>query len=171
MRPLKLRYIVGAGAGLVLVGWQLYLAGRQYWLWALLCGLLLLAGAGVQWRHRRGGSAGLVHRWAARSRRHDGVASVWTILRVSSSWAARRKAAILRPSLAELSWWARWRVPIRELATPLARVGWLRVWSPIEDVTLRLGGPRTGKTGELCGRILDAPGSVVATSTRTDLID
>jgi len=45
------------------------------------------------------------------------------------------------------------------------------VWSPIEDVTLRIGGPRTGKSGELAGRILDAPGAVIATSTRTDLID
>jgi hypothetical protein len=41
----------------------------------------------------------------------------------------------------------------------------LRVWSPVEDVTLRIGGPRTGKTGELCGRILDAPGAVIVTST------
>jgi type IV secretion system protein VirD4 len=45
------------------------------------------------------------------------------------------------------------------------------VWSPIEDVTLRIGGPRTGKTGELAGRILDAAGAVIATSTRTDLIE
>jgi type IV secretion system protein VirD4 len=57
------------------------------------------------------------------------------------------------------------------VATPVARVGLLRVWSPVEDVTLRIGGPRTGKTGELCGRILDAPGAVIATSTRTDLIE
>jgi type IV secretion system protein VirD4 len=62
-------------------------------------------------------------------------------------------------------------VPTREYSTPLARVGWLRVWSACEDVTLRAGGPRTGKTGELAGRILDAPGAVIATSTRTDLVD
>jgi hypothetical protein len=63
--------------------------------------------------------------------------------------------------------WQRFLVPIRELATPLARVGLLRIWSPVEDVTLRIGGPRSGKTGELAGRILDAPGAVIATSTRT----
>jgi type IV secretory pathway TraG/TraD family ATPase VirD4 len=45
------------------------------------------------------------------------------------------------------------------------------VWSSIEDVTLRLGGPRTGKTGEIACRLLDAPGAVIATSTRTDLCD
>ena len=44
------------------------------------------------------------------------------------------------------------------------------MWSPIEDVTLRVGGPRVGKSGELAGRILDAPGAVIATSTRTDLV-
>ncbi len=78
---------------------------------------------------------------------------------------------ILRPSLREVGWWQRKLVSTREFATPIARVGWLRVWSPIEDVTLRIGGPRTGKTGELACRILDAPGAVIATSTRTDLID
>ncbi|MDQ3988178.1 MAG: TraM recognition domain-containing protein, partial [Actinomycetota bacterium] len=62
-------------------------------------------------------------------------------------------------------------VSTREVATPLARVGLLQIWSPIEDVTLRIGGPRTGKTGELAGRILDAPGAVIATSTRTDLVE
>ena len=33
------------------------------------------------------------------------------------------------------------------------------------------GGPRTGKTGWLAGRVLDAPGAVLATSTRTDLYE
>jgi type IV secretory pathway TraG/TraD family ATPase VirD4 len=78
---------------------------------------------------------------------------------------------VLRPSLRGLSWWQRRRVDLRELATPVARVGLLRIWSPAEDVTLRVGGPRTGKTGELACRILDAPGAVIATSTRTDLLD
>ncbi|HTK66742.1 MAG TPA: hypothetical protein VL595_30485 [Pseudonocardia sp.] len=38
-------------------------------------------------------------------------------------------------------------------------------------MTLRVGGPRTGKSGELASRSLDAPGAVLATSTRTDLGD
>jgi hypothetical protein len=78
---------------------------------------------------------------------------------------------ILRPSLRNQSPLRRWMIRTRELATPVARVGLLRVWSPIEDVTLRIGGPRVGKSGELACRILDAPGAVVATSTRTDLAD
>ncbi len=83
----------------------------------------------------------------------------------------RRKGKVLRPGIRLLHWWQRLAVSPRTYATPLVRVGWLRVWSPCEDVTLRIGGPRTGKTGELAGRILDAPGAVIATSTRTDLIE
>ncbi|MDQ4105460.1 MAG: TraM recognition domain-containing protein [Actinomycetota bacterium] len=163
------------GLGLVGLGYVMYLMptetpGRVYWPWLMVTGGLMLVGAVAVWRHRWGGSAGLVTRWSRRSRRHHGVASPWAILRVSSGLAMRRKATVLRPSLRELGWW-RLFLSTREVATPLARVGLLRVWSPIEDVTLRIGGPRTGKTGELCGRILDAPGAVIATSTRTDLIE
>lgn len=146
--------------------------GRGYWLPAVLVGgvvLLLIAGRVLS---RRTGSVGLIDWWSWRNRRNGGVASAWRILRTSSWWAARRKARILRPSLRRVSWRRRWfGTPIRELATPLARVGALRVWSPIEDVTVRIGGPRTGKTGELACRILDAPGAVIATSTRTDLVE
>ncbi len=161
---------------LIGLGWVMHTMpdatpGRVYWPWLMITGLLVLAGVVGVWRHRRGGSAGLVTRWARRGRRNHGLASPWAILRVSSGWAMRRRASVLRPSLRQLGWHRRLFVPARHVATPLARVGWLRVWSPVEDVTLRIGGPRTGKTGELCGRILDAPGAVIATSTRTDLIE
>jgi len=53
----------------------------------------------------------------------------------------------------------------------MARVGALAVYSPIEDVTLRVGGPRTGKSGEIADHIADAPGAVIATSTRLDLLE
>lgn len=174
-RPLWPR-LAAAGVGLIALGYLIELMppdipGRGYWPWLMTIGLGLLASVlTVQW-HRRGASAGLVTRWAARGQRHHGLASSWAILRVASSIAMRRKAAVLRPSLRTLPAWRRWFLPARVVATPLARVGVLRVWSPIEDVTLRIGGPRTGKTGELCCRILDAPGAVIATSTRTDLID
>src|SRR6266496_1421552 len=77
---------------------------------------------------------------------------------------------VLRPDLRRRPWWRRLFVPTRELATPIARIGRLRVWSPIEDTTRRFGGPRVGKSGEMACRILDAPGAVIATSTRTDLV-
>jgi type IV secretory pathway TraG/TraD family ATPase VirD4 len=108
---------------------------------------------------------------ARRSNRRHGVASRWDILTTASRFAVRRQMRVLRPSFVALPWWRRLLVPTRELATPLARVGRLTVWSPIEDVTLRLGGPRVGKSGELACRILDAPGAVIATTTRTDLLD
>jgi type IV secretion system protein VirD4 len=167
--------IVGAGLsglGVWFAAWvPASTPGQTYWPWPVVVGLPLLAGAGFVWLRRHGGSAGLVNRWSRRARRNEGVASRWAILRVASRFAVRRKATVLRPSLRQQTWLQRLRVPTRELATPVARVGRLRVWSPIEDVTLRLGGPRTGKTGELAGRILDAPGAVIATSTRKDLID
>ena len=53
----------------------------------------------------------------------------------------------------------------------LCRVGLLRVWISVEDVLVVFGGPRTGKTQYLAGRIIDAPGAVLVTSTRTDLYD
>jgi len=170
---LRLTY---AGIGVTALGWLMHrmppeTPGHRFWPWLLLAGVVMLTGAAVAVWHRIGGSAGRIGRWSRRSRRNDGVASPWAILRVASAFAVRRKATVLRPSLRELPWWQRLAVRTRELATPLARVGLLWVWSPIEDVTLRIGGPRTGKTGELAGRILDAPGAVIATSTRTDLVE
>ena len=107
-------------------------------------------------------SAARVARLREKSRRNEGLASGWSVLRHASGWALRWRAGVLRPSLA-----GRWFVRAIWVGTPLARVGrLLRVWSPCEDVTLRVGGPRTGKSGELACRILDAPGAVLATSTR-----
>ena len=82
----------------------------------------------------------------------------------------KRRAGVVRPSLAELSRWRWWRLPAVEVAVRLCRVGLLTVWSSVEDVTIVFGGPRTGKTQWLAGRVLDAPGAVLVTSTRTDLL-
>jgi type IV secretory pathway TraG/TraD family ATPase VirD4 len=43
------------------------------------------------------------------------------------------------------------------------------VWAPIEEVIAQYGRPRRGKTGQLIHWLLDAPGAVVATSTKVDL--
>ncbi len=132
--------------------------------------LLAVAGCGVGWL-RWSRSAATVSRWGARTRRKSGVASTVDIARHASAAAMRRKATVVRPSLAELSRAERFRVPTTEVAVPLCRVGPLRVWSSIEDVACVFGGPRTGKTGYLAGRVLDAPGAVLVTSTRTDLYE
>ena len=174
------RLIYGAlfSAGLWLIGLAALLRslpadtpGHEYWSLLLGAGLLVLAWPFAVVRQRRTGSRGVVRRWSRRSRRNDGVASRVQLLRTVSRFAVRRRATVLRPSLGELSRWQRLRTPTRAVATRLARVGLFGVWSPIEDVTLRIGGPRTGKTGELAGRILDAQGAVIATSTRTDLVE
>jgi type IV secretion system protein VirD4 len=146
-------------------------AGHRYWALLLGAGLLILTWPLAAIRQRRTGSRGVVRRWSRRARRNDGVASRLQILRTVSRFAVRRRAIVLRPSLGSVSRWQRLRMPTKAVATRLARVGLFGVWSPIEDVTLRIGGPRTGKSGELAGRILDAQGAVIATSTRTDLVE
>jgi type IV secretory pathway TraG/TraD family ATPase VirD4 len=176
VRRTLLRRAAATGAALIALGWLLRKTptgtpGRPYWPLLLLAGVALLGTVVAVWRSGRAGSAGTVRRWSRRSRQHDGVAGRWTILRTASAFAVRRRMTVLRPSLAKLPRWQRIQIPTTEIATPLARVGLLRIWSPVEDVTLRIGGPRTGKTGELAGRILDAPGAVIATSTRTDLVE
>jgi type IV secretion system protein VirD4 len=169
-----LRFTLG-GAGLVLLGTAALQRadderGRQLAIGLTVVGaVVLLVIVALLWR-RYGGSAGQVQRWSRRSRRNDGVASPWALFRVASWLAVRRRATVVRPSFAQVPRWRRLFVPTTEFATALARVGALRIWSSAEDVTIRIGGPRTGKTGELAGRIVEAPGAVIATSTRTDLV-
>jgi type IV secretion system protein VirD4 len=158
---------VAAVACAALVGWVTFPVLTVTLL--VLCALI--AGYSVWWRRRRAGSAALVARWTDRAKRHHGVANFWAILRVSSWWAMRRRATVLRPSLNGQTWWARWRrTPITELGTRVIRSGWLWVWSSVEEHTLTLGGPRQGKSGKLAGTIVDAPGAVLVTSTGGDLV-
>ncbi|MCE3552835.1 type IV secretory system conjugative DNA transfer family protein [Pseudonocardia sp. RS11V-5] len=114
--------------------------------------------------HRWTRSAATVSRWGARSRRKVGVASTLDIARVASGPAMRCRASTVRPRLT-----GRFRVV--DVAVRLCRSGLLWVWASIEDVVVIFGGPRTGKSGWLAGRILDAPGACLVTSTRTDLHD
>ena len=129
----------------------------------------VLAASGAYGWHWWNHTAGRVTRAGRRLRRKHGVASTWDVLRHGSWLAAHRRAGVIRPSLAGVGVWQRWTVPTRELAVPLCRTGFLRIWSSIELVVLKIGAPRSGKSGSLACDILDAPGAVVATSTRTDL--
>lgn len=186
MSTAALALLVGTGAALLLT---LAASIKRSWTIAFLSGLIatLLARALVGWTVlaalavtltvaivlvvwlRRTGTASTVTRWGARSRRKAGVASVLDVARVASAPAVRRKATVVRPSLAELTRRERLRVPTSEVAVPLCRAGVLRVWASVEDVICLFGGPRTGKTGWLASRVIDAPGAVLVTSTRTDL--
>jgi type IV secretion system protein VirD4 len=104
-----------------------------------------------------------------------GVASRLDIGEHASAGAMRRRACTLRPSMASMSWLARRRVPVTGYAVQLLTAGWMRatsaVWSPCEAVTLRLGGPRMGKSGSLASHALDAPGALILATSRTDLLD
>lgn len=137
--------------------------------WPLLAsaGALVLVVAWNRWSR----TASTVTRWGARVRRKSGVASSIDVFRKASRWPMRRTAGTVRPSLAGRSWWARRRIATSEVAALLCRVGVQRVWSSIEHVIVVFGGPRMGKSTHLVGRIIDAPGAVLVTSTRTDLFE
>lgn len=128
-----------------------------------------VASVGYWWRGRRGTSATL-GRWSRRSRRNGGVATWYDHLRRSSALSMRRRAAVLRPSLGELRTVERWRTPVTEYAARLGTSGRRTYWISTEDVVLRIAGARSGKTSAMAARIIEAPGSVVVTSTRKDLL-
>jgi hypothetical protein len=157
------RLALGMGAGAVLPGMTL---SHQ------ITPPIAVAAVGVVgvvvW-HRWSRTASTVTRWGARSRRKSGVASSLDIARKASPRVMRSRAGTVRPSLAELSWCGRRRLPVVEVAAMLCRVGAQTVWSLIENVIVVFGGPRMGKSTWLVGRIIDAPGAVLVTSTRTDL--
>jgi type IV secretion system protein VirD4 len=137
-------------------------------LWLDVAALVLLGGPILLNRLTR--SSATVNRWGRRLRRKSGVASTLDVLRFGSSLSLRwRTARTVRPSLGPLRARGLARVPAREFAVELCRVGALRVWASVEDVILVCGGPRTGKSGWLAARIIDAPGAAVVTSTRIDL--
>lgn len=166
------------GAGLLVtgVGWSwLTLPIPASWrTWApavVSAGLLLAGGTALGWAGGRHGSNATIGRWNRQRRRHGGTASWWNILRTSSTWAMRRKATVLRPSLREASRWRRLRTPVKTYASDLCRTGHRRIWTSVEESTLRVGIPGCGKTAELACRVLDAPGGVLVTSTAADLYE
>jgi type IV secretion system protein VirD4 len=164
------RWSVLAGVLAGWLGWSTRSSGFGWRL--LLVGVVLVVVPIAVWLRRfRGSSQRSAARMHRRSRRNDGLASRWGVWRASGRWAMRRQMKVLKPSTRQMWFWQRWRVPTTEIATVVARVGWQKIWSPCEDVTERVGGPRKGKSQELMGRILDAPGAVICASTRKDLYE
>lgn len=163
----RTRFTLGAfAAATSIIAWHL-LPGPLLIPAVLVFALVLGCYGWLRRQHR--GAQSTVGRWNRRSAKHQGMAGRCALLWHSSAWAMRRKATVLRPSFAALTWRERWRVPITEYAVPLTRVGWFRVWAPIEEVIAQYGRPRRGKTGQLIHWLLDAPGAVLATSTKVDL--
>ncbi|MGI5162717.1 type IV secretory system conjugative DNA transfer family protein [Microbispora sp. CA-102843] len=109
-----------------------------------------------------------------RWRRHPGpgFATRWDMWRRYGLPRARRDARHKRPSLrrADLYGPGTWR----RYATFLGwGPGWVhrwRIYAKPSDITITIAPPQKGKSSIAAGRILDAPGPVVATSIRGDLI-
>ncbi len=147
--------------------------------WIELAAVLTLGGSFVWWAATRLLVPVATGTWVLRrdeeSTRAGGVASLVDVGEHASAGAMRGRARTLRPSLKPMSWWQLRQVPVTGYAVPLVRAGWLpavsTVWSSCEDVTLRVGGPRTGKSGSLACHALDAPGALIVTTSRTDLLD
>ena len=90
-----------------------------------------------------------------------GTATRADVRRASSSRQLRRRSANLRPSLAKPA--------ATEIGYLLGTCAGDQVWASVEDSILVLGPPRSGKGLHLViNAVLDAPGSVVTTSTRPD---
>lgn len=117
----------------------------------------------------------LARDWVGTSKRRRGLATTVEVWSATGWWYARRAAGVVRPSLAARSVWRRWRTPMREFAFRLCRVpggplGAQWAYATAEEVTIRIAPPRQGKTAELCNHLIDAPGAVVATSTKVDIV-
>lgn len=155
------------GAALAVAVWLYATRGLYAFLaaTAIGCGLLV---AWMVWR--RGGNARTVTRAGERARRRSGVATLWQVAWNGSRWAMHRKAAAVRPHLRAVGWRERWATPTTEVAVKLCRTGGMWLWASCEDVVLAIGGPRKGKTAWLAGAVSDAPGAVLTTSTRTEII-
>jgi type IV secretion system protein VirD4 len=112
-------------------------------------------------RERRSGGK----RAARQRRKYQGTATAPEIRRSLSLPAARRQSKVTRPSLAGAR-----GLPAAEYGVAIGTAG--RRKRPLvashEDVILLFGAPRTGKTSVECAWLADAPGAVVATSTRVD---
>jgi type IV secretion system protein VirD4 len=106
-----------------------------------------------------------------RLRPGPGFASGWALWRRHGLPAARRVARHARPSL---GWRGRRSGNWRAYAGFAGWAqGWIfprRVYSTVEQLRLVIAAPQQGKSAAAAGTILDAPGPVVATSIRGDLI-
>lgn len=96
-------------------------------------------------------------------RRIDGTATGGEIAAVASRKMLLRRASTLRPSLT-----AETAKP-EDVGYYLGRARGQEIWSTVEDSMLLIGPPRSGKGLMVAtNMLLDAPGAVIATSTRPD---
>lgn len=116
-------------------------------------------------------------KWRVKLRLHPGPgwAGRWNCWRAHGLPAARAVARHARPSLPWTALLPGRRGTWREYATFL---GWgahswvapQRVYANLESLVLMFAAPQDGKTQAAAGTVIDAPGPVVATSVRADLV-
>jgi type IV secretion system protein VirD4 len=179
--------VLGIPVLLVLAGGGIYLLDHAWhaawthldWLVGLAAVVILITGVGrrlvFRLRHgRRRSRISMAHRVRWRMHPGPGFAGAWTLRRRYSAAAARKAARHARPSLS----WLQRHLPgsWRQYAAlnGWAAEGLLRrraVYSSLESMRLIIAPPQSGKTAAAAGTILDAPGPVVATSIRGDLLE
>jgi type IV secretion system protein VirD4 len=129
--------------------------------WLVLATMLAIAGllGLASWRL----IAAARHRSSRDPRRVVGVATARDVRLAASKPALLARGRTLRPSLTKPA--------ARDIGYLLGRSRGREVWASVEDSTLTLGPPRSGKGLHLIiNAILDAPGAVVTTATRPDNI-
>jgi len=130
----------------------------------------------LRWVARPHSTRAAITRRAELDQRAGGVATWLDVAELAGPTALRRRAPVLRPTTAAaLPRRARRRMDPRELGVEIARLGWglpgQRVWSSVEETTLRIAPPRAGKTISMACHAWDAPGALITTSTRLDLAE
>jgi type IV secretory pathway TraG/TraD family ATPase VirD4 len=94
------------------------------------------------------------------------------LLELLVRWSRLRAVLAAGRARPGLPWWARLVLPVTQYGVRVGRAHLgRRVIASMEDQCLVLAAPRTGKSGWLADRIIDHPGAVICTSTRTDLFD
>ena len=133
------------------------LSAILYWLvLAALAALLAVAAWCSRWL-----IACTRHKTSPDPRRLAGVATVRDVATSASERALLARGRTLRPSMANPK--------ASDVGYLLGRSRGKGVWASVEDSTLLLGPPRSGKgLHVVINAILDAPGAVITTSTRPD---
>lgn len=104
------------------------------------------------------------------TRETDGFAPKGTLNKALGSRQLVKKRKVLRPSLANVP--AR-KVDTNAVGTYLGkdRKTGLHLYMAIEDSSVMVAPPGSGKTAKLANWIIDAPGAVLATSVKPDIVD
>jgi hypothetical protein len=138
--------------------------------------LVVLAVLGFVWRFLIGSHAERAHRaralkWRIRLRLHPGRGYA-SFAELAVRWGKLAAVNHGRRARPDLGLWARLRGPATDYAVRLGRTWYSRrCFARMEDQTLMLAPQRVGKTGILADRIIDHPGAVLCTSSRSDLYD